>query len=142
MARILAIDYGTKRIGLAVTDPLQIIANTLTTIHAKDAIAFLKDYLSKEEVECFVVGKPMKLDGSDSESAVHVEKFINLLRKNFPEIPIKRMDERFTSKMAKHTLLEMGLNKKDRANKSSLDQISAAIILQSYLEIKMLNVKS
>ena len=136
MARILAIDYGTKRVGLAVTDQLQIIANTLTTIHAKDVITFLKDYFAKEEVECIVVGKPMNMDGSDSESAVHVEKFIHLLRKNFPAIPIERMDERFTSKMAKQTLLEMGLNKKDRANKSSLDQISAAIILQSYLERK------
>jgi len=142
MARILAIDYGTKRVGLAVTDQLQIIANTLATIHAKDLINYLKEYLAKEEVECFVVGKPMKLDGSNSESAVHVEKFINLLRKNFPTTPIERMDERFTSVMAKRTLLEMGLNKKDRANKSSLDQISAAIILQSYLEVKMLNPKS
>lgn len=140
MARILAIDYGTKRVGLAVTDQLQIIANTLTTVHAKDVITFLKEYLSKEEVECFVVGKPMKMDGSNSESAVHVEKFINLLRKNFPIIPIERMDERFTSVMAKRTLLDMGLNKKNRAKKSSLDQISAAIILQSYLELK--NVKS
>ncbi|MEI6594059.1 MAG: Holliday junction resolvase RuvX [Bacteroidota bacterium] len=139
MARILAIDYGTKRVGLAVTDQLQIIANTLTTIHAKDAIQYLKEYLAKEEVECFVVGKPMKMDGSNSESAVHVEKFINLLRKNFPTIPIERMDERFTSVMAKRTLLEMGLNKKDRANKSSLDQISAAIILQSFLETKTNN---
>jgi len=139
MARILAIDYGTKRVGLAVTDQLQIIANTLTTIHAKDAIQYLKEYLAKEEVECFVVGKPMKMDGSNSESAVHVEKFINLLRKNFPAIPIERMDERFTSVMAKRTLLEMGLNKKDRANKSSLDQISAAIILQSFLETKTNN---
>lgn len=139
MARILAIDYGTKRVGLAITDPLQIIANTLTTVHAKDAIDYLKTYLLKEEVECFVVGKPMRLDGSDSESAVHVEKFINLLRKNFPLIPIERMDERFTSAIAKRTLLEMGLNKKDRANKKSLDQISAAIILQSYLEVKNFN---
>lgn len=136
MGRVLAIDYGTKRVGLAVTDPLQIIANTLATIHSKDVIQYLKDYTVKESVDCFVVGKPMKLDGSNSESAVHVEKFINLLRKNFPDMPIERMDERFTSVIAKRTLLEMGLNKKDRANKESLDQISAAIILQSYLEAK------
>jgi putative Holliday junction resolvase len=136
MGRVLAIDYGTKRVGLAVTDPLQIIANTLATIHSKDVIQYLKDYTAKESVDCFVVGKPMKLDGSNSESAVHVEKFINLLRKNFPDMPIERMDERFTSVIAKRTLLEMGLNKKDRANKESLDQISAAIILQSYLEAK------
>lgn len=136
MARILAIDYGTKRVGLAVTDPLQIIANTLTTVHSKDVLQYLKDYLMKEEVECFVVGKPLRLDGTNSESAVEVEKFINVLRKNFPAIPIERIDERFTSAIAKRTLLEMGLNKKDRANKSSLDQISATIILQGYLEKK------
>ncbi len=136
MARILAIDYGTKRVGLAVTDPLQIIANTLATVHSKDVLQYLKDYLMKEEVECFVVGKPLRLDGTNSESAVEVEKFINVLRKNFPAIPIERIDERFTSAIAKRTLLEMGLNKKDRANKSSLDQISATIILQGYLEKK------
>ncbi len=136
MARILAIDYGTKRVGLAVTDPLQIIANTLTTVHSKDVLQYLKDYLMKEEVECFVVGKPLRLDGTNSESAAEVEKFINVLRKNFPAIPIERIDERFTSAIAKRTLLEMGLNKKDRANKSSLDQISATIILQGYLEKK------
>ncbi|MEI6507879.1 MAG: Holliday junction resolvase RuvX [Bacteroidota bacterium] len=136
MARILAIDYGTKRVGLAVTDPLQIIANTLTTVHSKDVLQYLKDYLMKEEVECFVVGKPLRLDGTNSELAAEVEKFINVLRKNFPAIPIERIDERFTSAIAKRTLLEMGLNKKDRANKSSLDQISATIILQGYLEKK------
>lgn len=138
MARVLAIDYGTKRVGLAVTDPLQLIANTLTTVHAKDVIAYLKDYLAKEEVECFVVGKPMRLDGSDSESAVHVEKFIHLLRKNFPAVRVERVDERFTSAIAKRTLLEMGLNKKNRAKKENLDQVSAALILQSYLEAKQL----
>jgi putative Holliday junction resolvase len=138
MGRILAIDYGTKRVGLAVTDPLKIIANTLTTIHAKDVIAYLKEYTGRENVECFVVGKPMKLDGSDSESAVHVEKFITLLRKNLPDIPVERIDERFTSAIAKRTLLEMGLNKKGRAKKENLDQVSAAIILQSYLETKSL----
>lgn len=136
MGRVLAIDYGTKRVGLAVTDPLKIVANTLATIHAKDVIAYLKEYTTREQVECFVVGKPMKLDGSDSESAVHVEKFITLLRKNFPEMPVERIDERFTSAIAKRSLLEMGLHKKDRAKKENLDQVSAALILQSYLETK------
>jgi putative Holliday junction resolvase len=136
MGRILAVDYGTKRVGLAVTDPLKIIANTLTTVHSKDVITFLTEYFKKEEVECIVVGKPMQMDGSDSQSAREVEKFIHLLRKNFPDMPVERVDERFTSAMAKRTMLEMGLGKKARANKGSVDQISAAIILQSWLEMR------
>jgi putative Holliday junction resolvase len=136
MGRILAIDYGTKRVGLAVTDPLQIIANTLGTVHAKDVIAYLKNYTSGETVDLFVVGKPLMLDGSASESAVHVEKFIALLRKHLPTIPVERMDERFTSAIARRVLAEMGLNKKNREKKENLDQVSAAIILQGYLEIK------
>jgi putative Holliday junction resolvase len=134
MARVMAFDYGTKRVGIAVTDPLKIIANTLATIHPKDIIQFLKDYLGKEQVECFVVGQPLRLDGSDSESAVHVEKFVSLLNKTFPGIPVKRVDERFTSLIAKRALLEMGLKKKQRADKKNIDQVSAAIILQTYLE--------
>jgi putative Holliday junction resolvase len=136
MPRILAIDYGTKRVGLAVTDPLKLIANTLTTVHAKDAIQYLKEYLAKEEVDCFVVGKPMRLDGTDSQSAVHVEKFVHLLSKNFPTIPVNRVDERFTSAIAKRSMLEMGLKKKDRANKSTVDQISAVLILQTFLQMQ------
>ncbi len=135
MPRILAIDYGTKRVGLAVTDPLKLIANTLTTVHAKDAIQYLKDYLAKEEVECFVVGKPMRLDGTDSQSAVHVEKFVHLLGKNFPTIPVNMVDERFTSAIATRSLLEMGLKKKDRANKSNIDQVSAVLILQTFMQM-------
>lgn len=136
MGRLIGIDYGTKRVGLAATDPLKIIASTLTTIHAKDAIQYLKDYISKEEVECFVVGKPMRLDGSDSQSAVHVEKFVHLLRKNFPQVPVEMVDERFTSAIATRSLLEMGLKKKDRADKGNIDQVSAVLILQTYMQMK------
>jgi putative Holliday junction resolvase len=134
MGRILALDYGTKRVGLAVTDPSRIIANGLTTVHSKDVIKFLEDYIKKEPVDIFVVGKPLRLDGSDSESAVHVEKFISLLAKHFPQIPVERIDERFTSKIAQRSMLEMGLKKKDRQNKETVDQISAVLILQTYME--------
>src|SRR6478736_688619 len=136
MGRLIGIDYGTKRVGLASTDPLKLIANTLATIHAKDVIQYLKDFIAREEVECFVVGKPMRLDGTDSQSAVHVEKFVHLLRKNFPLIPVEMIDERFTSAIAKRSMLEMGLKKKDRANKSTVDQISAVLILQTYMQMK------
>lgn len=136
MARILAVDYGTKRVGLAVTDPLQIIANTLATVRAHDIIVYLKEYIAREPLECIVVGKPLQMDGSDSESAKYVEKFISLLAKNFPELPIKRIDERLTSRMAKASMLEMGLKKKDRQKKETVDQISAVLILQTYLENK------
>ncbi|MBC7383936.1 MAG: Holliday junction resolvase RuvX [Bacteroidia bacterium] len=136
MPRILSIDYGTKRVGLAVTDPLQIIANTLTTVRAHEAIQYLKTYLEKEAVECFVVGKPLKMDGTDSESAQYVEKFISLLTKNFPAVPVKRVDERFTSRIAQRALLEMGLKKKDRQKKENVDQVSAVLILQTYMENK------
>jgi putative Holliday junction resolvase len=134
MGRILAVDYGTKRVGLAVTDPSRIIANGLTTVHSKDVIKFLEDYIKKEPVDIFVIGKPLRLDGSDSESAVHVEKFISLLAKHFPQIPVERIDERFTSKIAQRRMLEMGLKKKDRQNKETVDQISAVLILQTYME--------
>jgi putative Holliday junction resolvase len=134
MPRILAIDYGTKRVGLAVTDPLKIIASTLDTVHAKDVIEYLKKYTSTEAVETFVVGLPKRLDGSDSESAVHVESFVNLLHKNFPDTPIVRVDERFTSTIATRSLLEMGLKKKDRAKKENIDQVSAVLILQTYMQ--------
>jgi putative holliday junction resolvase len=134
MARIIAIDYGTKRVGLAVTDPLKIIASALDTVHAKDVIAYLKNYMITHEVELFVLGKPLRLDGSDSQSAVHVEKFLTLLRKTFPQIPVARIDERFTSTIATRSLLDMGLKKKDRANKENIDKVSAVLILQSYLQ--------
>lgn len=136
MARIIAIDYGTKRVGLAVTDPLQIIANPLDTVHAKDVIAYLEKYLQTELVEAFVVGQPLRLDGSDSQSAVHVEKFVSLLRKKFPDQQVYRTDERFTSKIAQQTLLMAGKKKKDRQDKQLLDKISAVLILQTFLESK------
>lgn len=134
MGRILAIDFGTKRIGLAVTDPLKIIASSLATVAAHEAIVWLKNYCSKEEVEAFVVGKPLQMDGTDSESAPATEKFISLLAKSFPKIPIHRVDERLTSRMASHAMVEMGMKKKDRQKKGNIDQISAVLILQSYME--------
>lgn len=134
MARIMAFDYGTKRVGIAVTDPMQIIANGLTTIHPKDILEFLKKYLSTESVGTFVVGEPKQMDGTDSQSAQHVRGFVNLLNKNFPNIPIKMMDERFTSKMASAAILQSGVNKKARQDKGLVDTVSATIILQSYME--------
>lgn len=136
MARILAIDYGTKRVGLAVTDPLQLIANTLTTVEEKNTINFLKTYCEKEHVETFVVGLPLRLNGSDTHATEPTEKFVKLLQKTFPDIHIARVDERFTSAMAKRSMLEMGMKKKDRQKKENIDQMSAAIMLQSYLEMK------
>jgi putative Holliday junction resolvase len=136
MPRILAIDYGTKRVGLAVTDPYKLIASSLETVHSKDVIQYLKNYTTKEEVDCFVVGLPKRLDGSDSESTKQIENFVNSLRKNFPEVPIERVDERFTSSIATRALLEMGLKKKDRAKKENIDQVSAVLILQTYMEMK------
>lgn len=132
--RILAFDYGTKRIGIAVTDPLQIIATGLDTIHPKDIIEYLKKYLQREQVELFVVGEPKQMDGSPSQSSPHIRGFITTLKKHFPDIPIERIDERFTSKMASAVVAQSGFKKTDRQNKERLDTISATIILQSYLE--------
>ena len=132
--RILAFDYGTKRIGIAVTDPLQIIATGLDTIHPKDIIEYLKKYLQREQVELFVVGEPKQMDGSPSQSSPHIKGFITTLKKHFPDIPIERIDERFTSKMASAVVAQSGFKKTDRQNKERLDTISATIILQSYLE--------
>lgn len=134
MARILAIDYGRKRTGLAVTDDLQIIASGLTTISSAETIAFLSGYLSGEKVECFVVGLPRQMNNSASESVVMIESFIRKLEKQFPHVPVVRTDERFTSKIAFQTMVSAGLKKKDRQNKALVDQVSATIILQSYLE--------
>lgn len=137
--RILAFDYGTKRIGIAVTDPLQIIATGLDTIHPKDIIDYLKKYLSSEQVELFVVGEPRQMDGSPSQSTPHIKGFITTLKKHFPEIPVERIDERFTSKMASAVVAQSGFKKTDRQNKERLDTISATIILQTYLEKKSLS---
>lgn len=132
--RILAFDYGTKRIGIAVTDPLQIIATGLDTVHPKDIVDFLKKYLATEQVERFVVGDPKQMDNTASQSAQHVRGFVTILKKNFPDIPIEMIDERFTSKMASATIAQSGLKKSDRQNKERVDTISATIILQSWME--------
>lgn len=133
MARILAIDFGLKRTGIAVTDELQIIASGLTTITTENLIPFLKDYSSKENVERFIVGKPKQMDNTDSESEQLIIPFLKKLSEEIPGIPVERVDERFTSKMAFQTMLDSGLKKKQRRNKALVDEISATIILQSYL---------
>jgi putative Holliday junction resolvase len=134
--RIMAIDYGLKRIGLAVTDPNRIIATALDTIHPNKIIEYLKKYLIREKVECFVVGEPKQMNNTPSSISPQIEAFIKLLKKNFPDIPVERMDERFTSLIASQSMLMDGLKKSDRRNKSIVDQRSAVIILQSYLEMK------
>ncbi|KAA5824409.1 Holliday junction resolvase RuvX [Algibacter amylolyticus] len=136
MSRILAIDFGTKRTGIAVTDELQIIASGLTTVNTKELIVFLKDYVATESVELFLVGEPKQMDNSASESEVHIVKFLAKLEKAIPNIPIKRVDERFTSKMAFQTMIDSGLKKSQRKNKALIDEISATLILQSYLYSK------
>ena len=133
MGRILAIDYGQKRVGIAVTDEMKMIANPLTTIHSKDVIEFLKEYFSKETVERIVVGEPKKLNNLPSESKVIIETFIKKFKKEFPDVPVERVDERFTSKIAFQSMIDAGLKKKARRNKELVDTISATLILQSYL---------
>lgn len=134
MARILAIDYGKKRTGLAVTDPQQIIANGLTTVETHQLETFLADYVRREKVERIVVGKPLQNDGTASENMHRIVPFVNRLHKLFPDIPVELYDERFTSVLAHHAMLEGGLKKKARQNKALVDEISACIILQSYME--------
>lgn len=133
MGRILAIDYGTKRTGIAVTDELQIIASGLTTVDTKSLISFLVDYVNLEKVEMFVVGLPKQMNNTASESEIHIHSFLKKLNKAIPEIPVERIDERFTSKMAFQTMIDSGLSKKQRQNKALVDEISATLILQSYL---------
>jgi putative Holliday junction resolvase len=134
VARILSVDYGRKRAGIAVSDPLQIIANGLTTVHSKDIFDFLKDYVSKEKVETIVVGYPTDLKNNASEALVYINPFIKKLIKEFPEITIDIFDERFTSKLALRAMIDGGMKKKDRQDKAMTDKISATIILQSYME--------
>ncbi|MDC1167589.1 Holliday junction resolvase RuvX [Flavobacteriaceae bacterium] len=136
MARILALDYGEKRTGIAVTDELQIIASGLITVKTDKLIKFLIDYTNKEQVELFIVGLPKQMNNSDSESEKHILSFLKQLKKSLPKIPIKRIDERFTSKIAFQTMIDSGLKKKQRRNKGLVDEISATIILQSYLYSK------
>ncbi len=134
--RIMAFDYGTKRIGIAVTDPLQIIATGLDTVHPKDIVEYLKKYFNLNPVERFIVGEPKQMDGTESQSAPHVRGFVTILKKNFPDIPVEMLDERFTSKMASAVIAQSGMKKMDRQNKALVDTISATIILQSYMEKK------
>lgn len=133
MARILSIDFGSKRTGIAVTDELQIIASGLTTVSTKELIPFLKNYINKEQVELFLIGEPKQMDNTASQSEVLITSFIEKLKKAIPNTPIKRVDERFTSKMAFQTMIDSGLKKKQRKNKALVDEISATLILQSYL---------
>ncbi len=130
----MAFDYGTKRIGIAVTDPMQIIATGLDTIHPNAVIEYLKKYLQAEQVERFVVGEPKQMDNTPSQSAQHVKGFVNLLKKTFPDIPIEMLDERFTSKMASAAIAQSGMGKKARQNKELVDNVSAVILLQSWME--------
>jgi putative Holliday junction resolvase len=138
MPRILAIDYGIKRTGIAVTDELQIIASGLTTIPSESAIAFLADYFSKENVAKVLIGEPKQMNGQPSESTPVIEKFVANFVKAFPEMKIERVDERFTSKMAFQTMIDSGLSKKQRQNKGLVDEIAATILLQDYLTRKMI----
>mgnify|MGYP003625455729 CR=1 FL=1 len=136
MARILALDYGTKRTGVAVTDELQLIASGLTTVETGKLLPFLKEYFTNETVDLVIVGEPKQKDGNHSNVEEHIQKFILKFEQRFPEMKLERMDERFTSKMAFQTMIDSGLNKKQRQNKALVDEISATIILQDYLNKK------
>ena len=134
MGRILGIDYGRKRCGIAVTDPLKIIANGLTTVPSHTLIEFLQDYTKKESVERIIVGLPKQLNGNPSESMNYITPFLNRLRKVLPDIPVEMYDERFTSTIARKAMLDGGIKKKDRQNKEIVDTIAASIILNDYLQ--------
>jgi len=133
MARILGIDFGEKRTGIAVTDPLQIIASGLTTVSTTELLAYLKDYVGSEKVELIVVGQPRRMNNEFSEVEQKIQDFLNALELEIPQIPVVRVDERFTSKIAFQSMLDAGVKKKDRRKKELLDQVSATVILQSYL---------
>jgi len=137
MPRILAIDCGQKRTGIAVTDEMQIIASGLTTVPSVTAIAFLKDYFAKEKVEAVLIGEPKQMNGEPSESASIIKGFVTHFTNHFPEMKVIRVDERFTSKMAFQTMIDSGLKKKQRQNKALIDEISATIMLQDYLTRKL-----
>lgn len=134
MARILSIDYGGKRTGIAVTDPMQIIATGLTTIESKELIPFLKNYFATERVELVIIGMPVNWDESDTHGTPLVKEAIKKIQKAFPQMPLKTVDERYTSKMAKDAMLQMGLKKKDRRDKKLVDEIAATIMLQEYMQ--------
>lgn len=134
MSRILAIDYGKKRTGIAVTDPMQIIANGLTTVPTHTLMDFLMNYVQKEQVERIIIGHPKQMNNEDSENMNNIVPFMNQLKKKMPQMPVELVDERFTSVLAHQAMLTGGLKKKDRQNKALVDEISATIILQSYME--------
>jgi len=134
MPRLLAIDYGAKRTGIAVTDPLQIIATALETVRTHDLLDFLKKYCEREAVEAFIIGMPKRLDNTESDNAARVHTFIKLLKKSFPDIQVHTHDERFTSSMALQSMIVGGSKKSDRREKGNIDKISATIILQSFME--------
>ena len=134
MGRILAIDYGRKRVGLAVTDPMQIIATKLTTVRSHDIFDFLKEYFQKETVEKVIIGYPLQMNNEASEAVLYINPFLRRFQKLYPDMPIEQVDERFTSKMAFQTMIDAGLKKKDRQDKGTIDAVSATIILQSYME--------
>ena len=142
MSRILAIDYGRKRTGIAVSDAMQIIASGLTTVPTHELLDFITGYVQKEPVERILVGLPKQMNNEASESMKYIEPFVRSLKKKLPEIPVEFVDERFTSVLAHRTMLEAGLKKKDRQNKALVDEISATIILQTYLESKRFNIYS
>lgn len=134
MGRIMAIDYGTKRIGIAITDPLKIFASPLETVKSMEFESFLENYLKKEDVESFVVGYPVQMNNTPSDSVKHINPFIKRLKTKYPDKQVHLVDERFTSRMAMRTMIEGGVKKKDRQDKSLVDRISASIILQSFLD--------
>ncbi|MBO2544598.1 Holliday junction resolvase RuvX [Salegentibacter sp. BDJ18] len=133
MARIMALDFGTKRTGIAVSDELKMIASGLTTVKTPELLEFLEKYFTAENVELVLVGEPKQKDDSASESEVYIQEFLKVFTKKFPEMPVKRIDERFTSKMAFQSMIDSGLKKKKRRDKALIDEISATIILQTYL---------
>ena len=139
MARIIGIDYGRKRTGIAVTDPDKIIASPLTAVPTHELLGFLKKYIEEHDVECIVVGEPKQMDYSVSEAEQYIKPFLGQLEKSFPNIKLARVDERFTSKMATQSILDSGARKKDRKDKALVDKVSAAIILQTYLEMQNKN---
>jgi len=134
VGRILALDYGLKRTGIAATDPLQIIASPVTTVATKELFSYLKEYISREDVDTLVIGMPKRLDDSDTHSTGAIVKFISEFKSEFPQIEVVEEDERFTSKMAVQAMVAGGMKKKDRRKKENVDKISAVLILQSYLE--------
>lgn len=141
MSRILAIDYGMKRVGIAVTDPLQLIANALTTVATPEIFKYLTGYLKSEVVELFVVGMPRRMNNELSQVSGEIDEFIEKLKKHFPQIPVEIIDERFTSKIAFRAMIDGGVKKMDRRNKATVDMVSATIILQSYMEGRSITQK-